>query len=343
MSARLIRVKIRSYVKCCFNISPCKYYLKINAAEGTPIRITVMGDLHFGLWLATFLRALFNKRQGVRYGGHVWRSDHARPRRGGPRARRVAQLRRTAVVAVLGNHDDEANNQEEIMDILEEAGSAHARARRLRHGDRAIGFAGTKGFCGGFLNCRIAPFGERILRCSSTRPTRSEPRIYRELKIAEADFRIVSTTTPRCDTCIGEHTEVIPFLGRLSFRSGDTFKADLVLHGHAHNGREKGKNLAGIPVRNVARPHNKKYALYDTEMFPTPVTICIQEKAPSAFSGSLAAYPGPVSCRRTPDERSGTGTMCSRSDWTYSKKDRARSSSTTLSTFSRSKRLVGAG
>jgi Icc-related predicted phosphoesterase len=71
------------------------------------------------------------------------------------------------------------------------------------------------------------------------------------------------------DTCIGEHNELIPFLGSSILSDPvDSFKANLVLHGHAHNGMEKGKTLAGIPVRNVALPvHHKKYALYDTEMF----------------------------------------------------------------------------
>jgi len=34
----------------------------------------------------------------------------------------------------------------------------------------------------------------------------------------------------------------------------DNAGADLVLHGHAHHGSEKGRTPAGIPVRNVAQP-----------------------------------------------------------------------------------------
>ena len=174
------------------------------------------------------------------------------------------------VIAVLGNHDYEANNQEEIMDILEEAGVHILERGTYVTGDNAVGIAGTKGFCGGFLNCRIAPFGERILKMFINETYKEANKINRALKGLKADFRIVAYHySPVRDTCIGEHTEVIPFLGSSILSDPvDTFKADLVLHGHAHNGQEKGKTLAGIPVRNVALPvHNKRYALYDTEMF----------------------------------------------------------------------------
>jgi hypothetical protein len=34
----------------------------------------------------------------------------------------------------------------------------------------------------------------------------------------------------------------------------DAVGADLVLHGHAHGGSEKGTTAGGVPVRNVAQP-----------------------------------------------------------------------------------------
>ena len=43
----------------------------------------------------------------------------------------------------------------------------------------------------------------------------------------------------------------------------DLAGADLIVHGHAHNGTEKGVTPGGIPVRNVALPVIKTaYAVY---------------------------------------------------------------------------------
>jgi Icc-related predicted phosphoesterase len=230
-----------------------------------------MGDLHFSAASITFYRALF-KTAGreadiVVMCGDLTSRGLIEEARG--LAEALSYLDKPAV-AVLGNHDHEANNQEEIMDILEEAGVRMLERGTYVTGDGALGFAGTKGFCGGFLNCRIAPFGERILKMFINETYREANKINRALKSMKAGFKVVAYHyAPVRDTCIGEHTEIVPFLG-CSILSDpvETFKADLVLHGHAHNGVEKGQTSSGIPVRNVALPvHNKKFALYDTEAF----------------------------------------------------------------------------
>ncbi len=230
-----------------------------------------MGDLHFSSGSSSYIRALFRSAGGesemmVLCGDLTTRGliEEARGL-----AEAISYYERP-VIAVLGNHDYEANNNEEIMDILEEVGVHMLERNNYVSDNDEVGIVGTKGFCGGFLNCRIAPFGERILKMFINETYKEANRINRELKSLKADFRVVCYHyAPVRETCIGEHTEVIPFLGSSILSDPvDTFKADLVLHGHAHNGMEKGRTLAGIPVRNVALPvHNKKYALYDTEAF----------------------------------------------------------------------------
>lgn len=51
----------------------------------------------------------------------------------------------------------------------------------------------------------------------------------------------------------GEFLEIMPFRGtaRLA-RVIDRHGADLVVHGHAHNGTLNGHTIAGVPVHNVA-------------------------------------------------------------------------------------------
>ena len=65
----------------------------------------------------------------------------------------------------------------------------------------------------------------------------------------------------------GERLEIYPFLGSyLLAEAIDRAGADLVLHGHAHNGAEKGMTPGGIPVRNVAQPVIRQpYAVYELE------------------------------------------------------------------------------
>ena len=235
------------------------------------MRIAAMGDLHYSPGSDTFFRALF--RSAALEADLTVLCGDLTARGLVEEARGLAQAmggHEHPIIAVLGNHDHEANNQEEIMDLLEEAGVQVLEREPYLTADNAVGFAGTKGFCGGFLNCRIAPFGERILKMFINETYKEANKINRALRSLRADFKIVVYHyAPVRDTCIGEHTEVIPFLGcSILADPVETFKAGLVLHGHAHNGIEKGQTPGGIPVRNVALPVlNKRFAVYDTESF----------------------------------------------------------------------------
>lgn len=235
------------------------------------IKLAAMGDLHFGTGSLKTYSALFksvNKdAEAIVLCGDLTTRGLIEEARGLAEAISNAEI---PVIAVLGNHDHEANNQEEIMDILEEIGVVMLERSSHIIKEHNIGFAGTKGFCGGFLNCRIAPFGEHILKMFINETFKEANKVNRALKNMKADFKVIAYHySPVRDTCIGEHAEVIPFLGcSILSDPAETFKANLILHGHAHNGMEKGQTISGIPVRNVALPiHNKKYVVYDTTAF----------------------------------------------------------------------------
>ena len=70
---------------------------------------------------------------------------------------------------------------------------------------------------------------------------------------------------PVPETLRGERLEIYPFLGsHLLAEAIDTVGADLVVHGHAHNGSERGVTPGGIRVRNVAQPViQRAYRIYD--------------------------------------------------------------------------------
>ena len=76
------------------------------------------------------------------------------------------------------------------------------------------------------------------------------------LRGLDAGLRIALLHYSPCrQTLRGEPLELYPFLGsHLLADAIDRAGADLVLHGHAHLGREEGTTPGGIPVRNVALP-----------------------------------------------------------------------------------------
>jgi Icc-related predicted phosphoesterase len=164
------------------------------------------------------------------------------------------------VLAVLGNHDYHADEAPAVMDALREA-----RVHVLEDGPRVVhvrgvrvGVAGTKGFGGGFVGACGSDFGEpemkRFIRHTQALATRLE----HDLAVLRdgTDLRIaVLHYAPIPETLQGERLEIYPFLGSyLLGEAIDRAGADLVVHGHAHAGTERGVTAGGIRVRNVALP-----------------------------------------------------------------------------------------
>ena len=66
------------------------------------------------------------------------------------------------MVGVLGNHDYESGQQDEVKKILADAGITTLDGDTTEiHG---IGFAGVKGFAGGFGRRALGPWGEEIIK-----------------------------------------------------------------------------------------------------------------------------------------------------------------------------------
>jgi Icc-related predicted phosphoesterase len=161
---------------------------------------------------------------------------------------------RMPVVAVLGNHDFECGQQEEVSRILCQAGVTMLDDEPAEI--QGVGFAGAKGFCGGFARHALAPFGEEMIK-TFVRETLDETlrfesalaRLRTQHKIAVLHY------APVRDTVEGEPLEIFPFLGSSRMSEPiDRFGVTAVFHGHAHNGSPQGKTLGGIPVYNVAFP-----------------------------------------------------------------------------------------
>ena len=131
-----------------------------------------------------------------------------------------------------------------------------------------VGVAGCKGFGGGVLGACATDFGEPEMK-AFIRHTRHlaeslEGELVRLRKAA--DYRIALLHYAPIDGTIeGEKRQIYPFLGSyLLGEAIDRAGSDIVFHGHAHLGRERGVTPGGIPVRNVAQPVLRRaYNVYE--------------------------------------------------------------------------------
>ncbi|MDP4502856.1 metallophosphoesterase [Nonomuraea sp. NBC_00507] len=171
------------------------------------------------------------------------------------------------VVAVLGNHDYHSDLQYEIAGELRDAGVVvlDDDGAVVECGEHKLGVVGGKGFGGGYAGKCASEFGEREIK-NFVAHTRYIAEAWKvALKEIVADHRVVvSHYSPIKETLEGEPPEIYPFLGSyLLAEAVDTAGADLIVHGHAHKGSEKGMTPGGIRVRNVALPVLRRaYGIY---------------------------------------------------------------------------------
>jgi len=159
---------------------------------------------------------------------------------------------RLPMVAVLGNHDYESGQEAELNSLMTEAvvkvldGTGYERD--------GVGFAGTKGFFGGFGRGALTPFGEREVKAFVQAAVDEAMKLERGLSQLRTQKRVVVLHySPVAGTVVGEAPEIFPFLGTSRLAEViDRHGADFVVHGHAHRGSPNGKTTGGIPVHNVA-------------------------------------------------------------------------------------------
>jgi Icc-related predicted phosphoesterase len=99
--------------------------------------------------------------------------------------------------------------------------------------------------------------------------TRSAEAIEAAAASLDADASVLLLHySPIRGTLHGEDPELYPMLGSYLFAEvADRSGVDLVVHGHAHAGTEKGSAPRGIPVRNVAQPVLRRpYAVYGIDV-----------------------------------------------------------------------------
>jgi uncharacterized protein len=159
---------------------------------------------------------------------------------------------RIPIVAVLGNHDYDSGQEAELIKMMTAEGIKTLDGSSYERD--GVGFAGAKGFYGGYGRGALTSFGEAEVKAFVQAGLNESMKLEKALSLLRAEKRVVVTHyAPVRETVEGEPLEIFPFLG--SSRLGeviDRFGAALAIHGHAHHGRLQGRTTGGIPVYNVA-------------------------------------------------------------------------------------------
>ncbi len=217
------------------------------------MRVAATADLHFTPARFTALKDQLNQVRNeadvLVLAGDL--TNFGRPSEMEPLLNAIVRLR-IPTIAVLGNHDYESGQQDELMRMMTNEGlkvldgSAYERD--------GLGFAGTKGFVGGFGRGVLTAFGEPEIKTFVRASIDEALKLERAMSQLRTKKRVVVLHyAPIVATVEGESPEIYPFLGTSRLAEViDRHGADLVIHGHAHNGRTEGRTAGGVRVHNVA-------------------------------------------------------------------------------------------
>jgi Icc-related predicted phosphoesterase len=156
------------------------------------------------------------------------------------------------IVAVLGNHDYECDKVPEVTRILTDAGV------RVLDGEAqevlGIGFAGVKGFAGGFGRGALGPWGEPLIKRFVREALDEALKLETALSRLRTERRVALLHySPIAGTVEGEPPEIYPYLGCSRLEEPlSRYPVDVVFHGHAHHGTVEGRTRNDVPVYNVS-------------------------------------------------------------------------------------------
>ena len=217
------------------------------------MRIAATADLHFS---AARQNALHDQLNHVRDEADILvlagdLTNYGEPSEMEPLLNVVVRSR-VPTVAVLGNHDYECGKQVELMRMMSASGIKVLDGTAYERD--GVGFAGTKGFVGGFGRGVLTAFGEPEIKQFVQASIDETLKLERAMAQLRTPKRVVVIHySPIAATVQGEAPEIFPFLGTSRMAEViDRHGADLVLHGHAHHGQLEGKTTGGSPVYNVA-------------------------------------------------------------------------------------------
>ena len=158
------------------------------------------------------------------------------------------------VLGVLGNHDYECGQPDEVARILHEGGMTVLDEQAVEI--EGVGFAGVKGFMGGYGRGELAPFGEPIAKAFVDEAVKEARKLENGLRSLRTERSVaVLHYSPTVETLEGEPQAIYQYLGsqRLADAIDRFDHVKAVVHGHAHHGKYQGRTPGGTPVYNVAQ------------------------------------------------------------------------------------------
>lgn len=252
--------------------------------------IAAVGDIHCGKTSGGAMQALFGQLDGsadvLLLCGDL--TDYGLADEARVLAKELAAVR-VPIVAVLGNHDFESGHQAELADLLQTSGVHVLDGDACEIG--GVGFAGAKGFLGGFGRHTLEPWGEEATKRFVQEATDEAVKLGAALSKLRTPQRIaVLHYAPVAATVMGEPPEIHPFLGTSRLEEPlNRYEVTAVFHGHAHHGTAEGRTAGGAPVYNVALP-----LLRDSQPGQPPFRIVQLPAVPAASSDTRpeAVEPG---------------------------------------------------
>lgn len=226
------------------------------SAEVKRVRLAAVADIHCGKTSQGELRPLFEAMSDaadiIIVAGDM--TNYGLSEEASVLAGELSVIRNKPILAVLGNHDVESDQQDELCRILTGAGMT------ILDGDaveiQGVGFAGVKGFAGGFGRRSLEPWGEQTIKQfvrdaveEALKLESALARLHNEPRVAILHYAPIHATV------VGEPAEIFPFLGSSRLEEPiDRYRATVAFHGHAHLGSPEGRTKGGVPVFNVAMP-----------------------------------------------------------------------------------------
>jgi Icc-related predicted phosphoesterase len=219
------------------------------------VRIAAIGDLHCTKTSTGHLRAVFQHLEGradvLLLCGDL--TDYGLPEEAHLLAKELSVVK-VPILGVLGNHDFHSGHVDEVVKILEEGGV------KILDGDSTVlyglGFAGVKGFCGGFGRGTLGPWGEPAIKTFVKEALDEALKLESALARLRTERRVALLHyAPIRETVEGEPMEIFSFLGCSRLEEPlERWPVTVAFHGHAHRGSLEGKTRVGTPVYNVALP-----------------------------------------------------------------------------------------
>lgn len=220
------------------------------------MRVAAVADLHCSRTSAGSFRQLFEAAHEAADAlvlcGDL--TDFGLPEEAQLLARELEAAQGLPIVAVLGNHDFEGGKVEEIRKILGGAGVIVLDGESCEI--CGVGFAGIKGFCGGFGRGSLGSWGEPAIKAFVQEAVNEAIKLESALARLRTERRVVVMHySPIAATVEGEPREIFPYLGSSRLEEPlSRYPVDVVFHGHAHRGQTEGRTNAGVPVFNVSLP-----------------------------------------------------------------------------------------